>query len=320
MTRYLVQRLLQTLLVLQLLTVLSYYLLTCMPGDPIDQMIAANPRITAADVARLRELHGLDQPFWRRYWHWYRDLVRLELGYSRTYHVPVAQLLGPCLVNTLVLAGAAFVLAVLLAVPLGVWAAVRRNTAVDYGVNLLAFVGISLPSFFLGMILILVFAVWLGWLPAGGTADAGTTGLAALVSRGRHLILPAAALTALEAAVLVRYTRGAMLDTLRQDYIRTARAKGLSAPVVLFRHALRNALIPVVTVLALHLGTLFSGAVILETVFAYHGVGKLVYDAILANDHHVAMVAFLVTMTMVLVMNLAADLLYACLDPRIRYG
>ncbi len=319
MRNYAIRRTIETFVVIQLLLLLSYFMLTRMPGDPIDQMITANPKITTEDIARLKQLHGLDQPFYRRYAGWYWNLITLKLGYSRKYKVPVKQLMGPCLLNTFILSASAFLLAAGAAIPIGVWAAIRRKGVVDYSANALAFLGISIPSFFLGILLIIIFAVWLQWLPAGGTEDPGVTGWARVWSRLEHLVLPVFALAAMQAAILVRYTRSSMLEVLKQDYIRTARAKGLGRFQVIVKHGLRNALLPVITVLALHIGTLFSGAVITETVFAYQGVGKLVYDSIIANDFNVAMMAFTITISMVLVMNLAADLLYGVLDPRISH-
>lgn len=310
------------LIMVLVLSLASFALMDLMPGDPLDQMIASNPRITSADIARLKAIYGEDKPVLSRYARWLGRAVQGDLGYSRTYRVPVPQLLGGRLVNTFVLSLSALVLALAVAVPLGVWAALRAGSKLDYTLNFLAFAGISTPAFFLGILLIIVFAVQLPWLPASGAASVGgdsATTLALLLDRLRHLILPACTLAALQSAIFVRYTRAAMLEVMHMDYIRTARAKGLSPAAVVFRHGLRNALIPVLTVVALHAGTLFSGAVITETVFAYQGMGKLVYDSVMANDYNVAMVAFMITVVMVLTMNLGADLLYAKLDPRITY-
>lgn len=321
MPSYLMRRFLQVVVVAAALSFVTFALLNLMPGDPVDQLLAANPRMTAADAARLRALY-VDAPLPVRYWRWVARTAHGDLGQSRTYHVPVTQLLGPRLANTLVLAGAALALAVLIAVPLGVWAALRHGRWVDYALNALAFVGISTPSFVLGLLLIFFFAVRLHWLPAGGTSSAGEVplhGLAWLLDRLRYLALPLATLTVMESAELLRYTRAAMLDVLGQDYLRTARAKGLGPWAVVVRHGLRNALIPVVTVLGMNLAKVFSGAVVVEYLFAYQGVGRLVYDAVLANDYNLAMAAFMLTIVAVLVLNLVVDVLYAVLDPRITY-
>jgi peptide/nickel transport system permease protein len=184
-----------------------------------------------------------------------------------------------------------------------------------------AFIGISMPSFLLGLLLIILFAVQLGWLPAGGTETIGLdqSGLSYFLDRGRYLILPILSLSIQQIGSFVRYARGSMVDVMRLDFIRTARAKGLSRHVVIWKHAFRNALIPMITVVALSLSTVFSGALLTETVFAYQGVGKLVYDSIMGNDFNVAMVSFIISVSMVLVMNLVADILYGFVDPRITY-
>jgi peptide/nickel transport system permease protein len=316
MLRYLARRLLESLLVLLLMSFVIYVLLGLMPGDPIDLMASGNPDITAADVARLKALYGLDQPLLERYWHWLTDAVRGELGYSRLHGRPVVEVLLPRLGNTCLLMGLSFLLALVIALPAGILAALRPRTLLDYGLNLLAFAGISLPSFWLALLLILLFSVQLGWLPAGGVQTVGTEGLG---DRLAHLVLPVLTLTVLTAGSLLRFTRSAMLETLRHDYIRTARAKGLGPLGVVLGHALRNAMIPVVTVLALSFGALFSGALIVETMFAYLGMGKLIYDSIIGNDFNVALVGLLFATLLTLLSNLGADVVYAWLDPRISY-
>lgn len=321
MRAYLFRRLIQTGIVIFVLSFVSFYLMNLMPGDPVDIMISSNPKITSADIQRLKGIYGLDKPIHSRYWHWLTDTFSGDLGYSRTYRVPVADLLGPRLLNTLVLSLASLFLALLIGVPLGILAALKKGSFFDYLVNLVAFAGISIPSFFLGILLIIVFAIGLVWLPAGGTETVGAnlTGMSWFLDRLRHLILPALSLTALHLGSYVRYTRSAMIETMHNDYIRTAKAKGLPFKRIVFIHAFKNALIPLVTVVALSFSFLFSGALITETLFSYQGAGKLVYDSIMANDFNVAMVSFVITVSMVLLMNLLADLLYAWLDPQISY-
>jgi peptide/nickel transport system permease protein len=321
-TGFVLRRLLQTVVVIVLLSFFCYFLMTLMPGDPIDEMVASNPYMTAEDAQRLRELHGLDQPVYKRYWNWVTMIASGDLGYSRTYRVPVSEILGRSLLNTSLLAGSALVLSLLVAVPLGVWAALRKGTKVDYFVNLFAFAGISVPSFWIAIVLILVFAVYLPLFPAGGTAsiDFGMTPMESVVDRARHLVLPVLSLSFLSIGTFVRYTRAAMIEAMSNDYIRTARAKGLSWDRVLIVHGFRNALIPLITIVALSFSTLFSGAIITETVFAYDGVGRLVYLSIQRNDFNVAMVAFMISVSWVLLMNFAADLLYGVADPRITYS
>ncbi len=322
MMAYIMRRLVQTAVVIVLLSYFCYLLMTLMPGDPVDEMIMANPEITSADIERLRALHGLDQPVWVRYWNWVSTVASGDLGYSRTYRVPVTEILGPALINTFILAGAALLVALIVAIPLGVWAALRQNSRVDYLVNLVAFAGISVPSFWIAIVLILVFAVYIPIFPAGGTGSIALdmTPWEVFTDRLKYLVLPVLSLSFLSIGTYVRYTRAAMLEAMSNDYIRTARAKGLSWPRVYLVHGFRNALIPLITITALSFSTLFSGAIITETVFAYRGVGQLVFESIQGNDFNVAMVAFMISVSMVLVMNLIADLLYGVADPRISYS
>jgi peptide/nickel transport system permease protein len=315
--RYLIHRLVEAALVLLLMSFVIYGLIGLMPGDPIDLMASGNPNITTADVARLKALYGLDQPLLERYGHWLGSALRGEFGYSRAYARPVLEVLPPRLANTCLLMGLSFVLALMIALPAGIVAALRPRSWLDYGLNLLAFAGISVPSFWLALLLLLLFSVELGWLPPSGVQ---TVGVDSLGDRLAHLVLPVLTLTVLTAGSVLRFTRSAMLETLRQDYIRTARAKGLGPLGVVLGHALRNAMIPVVTVLALHFGALFSGALIVETMFAYLGMGKLIYDAILGNDFNLALVGLLFATLLTLASNLGADLIYAWLDPRISYA
>jgi peptide/nickel transport system permease protein len=279
-------------------------------------MIASNPHLTATDAARLKALYGLDRPLIERYWAWAQAVLSGDFGYSRLYVKPALAVLLPRLGNTALLMGASFVLALGLALPLGIAAARRPGAWLDRAVNLVAFAFISVPSFWLALLLILVFAVALGLLPAGGIATVGDGGP---LDRIEHLVLPVATLALVNMGGHLRYMRAAMIETMRQDYIRTARAKGAGELRVLLGHALRNALIPVITVVALSFGSLFSGALITETMFAYPGMGKLIYDAVMGNDFNLALAGLLLATAMTLVANLAADIAYAVADPRISY-
>ena len=317
MTRFVQGRLLQSLIVLAVMSFVIYWLIGLMPGDPVDLMISADPKLTSDDIARLRALYGLDRPILERYLHWAAGIVTGDLGYSRLYATPVLDALAPALGHTLLLLGSSFALALAIALPAGIWAAVKRGGAADYALNLWAFAGISLPSFWLALVLITVFSVWLGILPAGGVPEIAGGGLWQGV---RYLILPIATLTLVTIGDYIRYMRAEMIQTLRADYVRTARAKGASGARTVLVHALRNALIPVVTVLALDFGFLFSGALTTEIVFSYPGMGKLIFDAIMGNDFNLALVALLFATALTLIGNLLADLLYGWLDPRITYG
>ena len=314
MLRYLTHRVLEAALVLLGMSLVIYLLLGLMPGDPIDLLASGDPNITSEDVARLKAVYGLDRPLLERYGHWLAGALGGDFGYSRMHARPVLEVLLPRLGNTCLLMGVSFLLALVLALPAGILAAMRPRSPLDYGLNLFAFAGISMPSFWLALLLILLFSVQLGWLPAGGVTSVGADSLQA---RLIHLVLPVLTLTVLTVGSVLRFTRSAMIETLRQDYVRTAYAKGLGPGGVVLRHALRNAMIPVVTVVALHFGALFSGALIVETMFAYLGMGKLIYDSIIGNDFNVALVGLLFATLLTLLSNLGADVVYAWLDPRI---
>ncbi|MBT3984322.1 MAG: ABC transporter permease [Bacteriovoracaceae bacterium] len=322
MGNYITRRLFQMVLVLILLSFVCYGLMSLMPGDPLDIMISSNPKITSEDIVRLKAVYGLDQPMYMRYWAWLTDILSGDFGYSRTYKVPTTTILVPRLFNTFVLTMTALILSLMISIPIGIISALKKGSKFDYFTNLLAFAGISIPSFFLAIILIIIFAVWLEWFPAGGTesvGEASLTGMAYAKDRIHYLVLPVVSLMVLQIGTFVRYTRSAMMEVLGQDYIRTARAKGIKQNKIVYLHALKNALIPLITVISISFSFIFSGAIITETIFAYQGVGRLVYDSIMGNDYNVAMIAFIISIAMVLIMNLVADILYAVVDPRISY-
>ena len=322
MANYIARRIIQIGVMLFFLSFVCYALLGLMPGDPVDILISSDPNITTADIERLKRIYGLDQPIYKRYFHWLGDILSGNLGYSRTYKVPTAQIIGPRLLNTFVLAASSFFLSILIAIPLGMIAAFKKGSKFDYYLNLLAFTGISTPSFFLGIVLIILFSVNLQWLPAGGTYTIEVEGqsfFAMLMDRIKYLILPTLSLMFLQLGIFVRYTRSAIIEVMGKDYIKTAKAKGLKPKTVIVMHALRNALIPIVTICSLSFGTVFSGAIITETIFAYQGVGKLLFDSMMGNDYNVAMIALIISTAMVLTMSFVADVLYAVVDPRISY-
>jgi peptide/nickel transport system permease protein len=317
MTRYVAARLGESLALLLAMSFAIYLLIGLMPGDPADMLIAADPRVTSADVARIKALYGLDQPLYARYFAWLQSALGGDFGNSRLHLRPVLEVMGPFLLNSLLLMGASFILSVAIALPAGVYAAVNPRSKVDHAINMLCFAGISLPVFWLALMMMMVFSVSLGLLPAGGVATPGDGGLS---DRLLHLVLPVATLTLSSIGHYTRFVRAAMIETLRQDYIRTARAKGASPARVVWGHALRNALIPVVTILALSFGSLFSGALVTETMFAYPGMGKMIYDAIMGNDYNLALIGLLFATLVTLLGNLAADVSYVWLDPRISYA
>jgi peptide/nickel transport system permease protein len=316
MIRYTAIRLVEILAMLLLMSFVVYALIGLMPGDPIDLMRSADPRMSAADAARLKALYGLDQPLLWRYAAWAREALAGDLGYSRLFAAPVWATLLPRLGNSLLLMVPSFGLAFAVALGLGTAAARRPWSRLDAAVNFFCFAGISLPTFWLALILILVFAAGLGWLPASGIATAGSGDIA---DRLRHLVLPVATLSVVSAASYTRYVRAAMREALGQDHIRTARAKGASEARVVVHHALRAALVPVTTILALSFGGLVSGALVTETMFGYPGMGKLIFDAVMGNDYNLALAALLLAASVTMIANLAADLAYAWLDPRVSY-
>lgn len=322
MTSYILRRIIQTLAVVVILSYVCFNLMTLMPGDPVELMISANPKITPEDVARLREFYGLDQPSYKRYMNWVNDIRHGELGYSRTYRIPVTEMLMPALKATATLSLLSLGLSLLIAIPIGIMCALKPNSKLDYFVNLFNFAGISMPSFFLGIILIIIFAVWLGLLPAGGYQTTGMvyeSWLQEMLDKGKYLILPVVSLSVQSIGYFARFARSAMMEAMRNDFIRTARAKGLSEKVVIWRHGFRNALIPLITVIAISFSAVFSGALITESLFAYPGIGRMLFTSIIGNDFNVAMISFIISIVMVLVMSLIADLLYGVADPRITY-
>lgn len=314
MTVYLFKRLIQGICVLLAMSFICYVLIGLMPGDPIDIMLAANPEATAEDAARLRAIYGLDQPLVSRYGHWLMGALSGDFGYSRLFSQPVFDLIWPRLFNTFILMLSALCLALLIALPAGTWAAYKKDSAADRFINLICFAGISVPSFWLALLMISFFAVTLMWLPAGGFALDD----ASFWVRLKFIALPVLTLAVTSIAGYTRYLRASLIESFQADHIRTARAKGCNERQVILRHALRPALAPVVTVLSLDFGTLFGGALIVETVFARPGMGKLIYDAILGNDYNLAILSLLIVTIMILIGNLLADLSYGWLDPRIK--
>lgn len=316
MSQLLFSRILQALVVLFTMSFVVYILMGLMPGDPIDLMLSADPNMTAQDAARLKAMYSLDKPIFERWLNWLTNALSGNFGYSRLYANPVIEVLGPALLSTLQLMSVSFLFSMLIALPAGIFAAIKPYSMRDYAINFCAFTGISIPSFWLALMLIILFSVILGVFPASGTGSLSDGGFWA---EAKYLVLPVMTLTIANVGGHTRFMRGAMLEVLRQDYIRTARAKGAGTRRIVLRHAMRNAMIPVVTVLALEFGALFSGALITETIFARPGMGKLIYDAILGNDFNLALIALLLATFVTLAANLIADLTYAWLDPRIAY-
>lgn len=296
-----------------LVSVLVFGLQQLMPGDPA-LVLAGEERGDPKVLAQIRSELWLDRSLPEQYVHWAGNVLQGNLGYSWRTRQPVAQLIAQKLPVTAQLGLMAFVIALVIGIPAGVVAAVKRNTAWDYAANAIGLAGLSMPNFWLGIMLILLISVDLGWLPPSGYVPLADDPLQSLATT----VMPAFVLGNAIAAVLMRHTRSAMLTALQQDYVRTARAKGLSRARVILRHALRNALIPVVTLGALELGTLLSGAVLTEQVFSIPGFGKMVVDAVFNRDYPVVQGVVLVTALLFILLNLMADILYVLINPRLR--
>ena len=317
MFRFAVIRLTESLVVLLLISFAVYGLIGLMPGDPIDIMVQSDPKLTPADAERLKALYGLDRPIVERYGNWLAAVLQGDLGYSRTTMRPVLEELWPRLWNSLILLGASEFLAIAIAIPIGVYAAMRPYSVFDYLVNLACFAGISVPAFWLALMMMILFSITLGWLPAGGmgpvTADAGWW------DSLPYMVLPVLTLTIVSIGSFTRFMRASMLETLRQDFIRTARAKGLSGGRVVWGHALQSAIMPLITILGLSFGAVFSGALITEIMFAWAGIGRMTYDSIMASDYNLALAGLLFATAMTLLGNLLADIAYVWLDPRVTF-
>ena len=318
---YVVRRLLQAVPLLLVISALIFTLLYLMPGDPLYRMLEGIPNLRAQDYERLRRLYGFDDPVYLQYGKWLWQLIQLNPGYSREYGQPVFDIIWPALKNTLVLTVAAVVIGKVIAVVLGIFSAVRQYSLGDYILTATTFIAYSVPAFWLGLMLIIAFSVKLGWLPTSGIVNSELTpgSWEATVDWLKHLILPVAVLAISEIIQVQRFMRSSLLEVLRQDYLTTARAKGLSEQAVIGRHALKNALIPVVTIVAVTMPRVVGGSTVIETVFAYPGMGRLLYTSIMGNDYVVAMTVVMIIAVTVVFFNLLADVLYGWLDPRIRY-
>lgn len=312
MRGHLGKRLAQVIPTLLLVSILVFGLQQLMPGDPA--LVLAGEERDPAVLAQIRTELWLDRPIPIQYFHWIGGVVRGDLGFSWRIRQPVLQLVAEKLPVTLQLGTMAFVIALAIGIPMGVLSAVKRNTKWDYIANAIGLAGLSTPNFWLGIMLILLVSVKLGWLPPSGYVSLTEDWRQSLATT----IMPAFVLGNAIAAVLMRHTRSAMLTALDQDYVRTARAKGLTEWVVIVHHALRNALVPVITLGALELGTLLSGAVLTEQVFSIPGFGKLIVDAVFNRDYPVVQGVVLVTATIYVLLNLLADVLYVIINPRMR--
>jgi peptide/nickel transport system permease protein len=318
MSQYLIRRLLIAIPVLAGISLVLFTILALAPGDPFEEL-ATNPNVPPEVRMNLRAQYGLDDPIHVRYVRWFGSMMRGEWGFSFVSRVNVNELILQRLPTSLWVLGAAQLLGIMIALPIGTLSAIRPYSIFDQIATTLAFIGFSLPTFFTGLLFILIFSIHFDWLPFIYRADLSSTGFAWVLEQLRQSIMPIAVLGLFQGASLTRFTRSAVLDVVRLDYINTARAKGLPEWITIVKHAVRNALIPVVTLVAIQIPTIFTGAVITEQIFRVPGIGSLLISSILANDTPVIMGITFVFSVLVVVFNLVADLLYGLLDPRISY-
>ena len=315
MAQYLIRRVIHAVFIIWGCATLVFFLLRLIPGDPVIQMLGPEYTPEAADALERRL--GLDEPVYVQYGKWFGNVLTGDLGHSIATGETVTGAIQTGLPKTLSIALVSFLIAVLIALPAGIIAALKRNSAIDYAASVVAFVGVSMPSFWLGIVLILIFAVRLNWLPAIGYAEIGEEGVWAWF---QHLLLPSVAIGVGYAAILMRFVRSGLLEVLGSDYVRTARAKGLAERPVMVRHALRNALIPVVTIMGIQLALLLSGAVVIEIVFSIRGIGRILVGAIFDKDYPMVQGVILLVAVIFVLANLVVDVVYTFLDPRIQYG
>ena len=318
MRTYIVRRLLTAIPVLAGISLILFTILALAPGDPFEEL-ATNPNVPAEVRMNLRAHYGLDDPVHIRYVRWLTSMLRGEWGFSFVSRINVDTLILQRLPTTLVVLGSAQLLGLLIALPVGIYSAVRPYSIFDQLATTLAFIGFSLPTFFTGLLFILLFSIYLDWLPFIYRADIDATGVRWLWEHVRQAIMPVAVLGLFQGASLTRFTRSSVLEVIRLEYVNTARAKGLSERRTVTKHVVRNALIPVVTLVALQIPAIFTGAVITEQIFRVPGIGSLLITSILSNDTPVVMAITFVFSCLVVIFNLVADLVYGWLDPRISY-
>ena len=318
MSQYVLRRLLIAIPSLLGISLVLFVVLALAPGDPFSEL-ATNPNVPPEVAAALRAKFGLDDPIYLRYLHWLSAMAHGDWGFSFVSRMNVDALILQRLPATLYVIGSAQILALLIAIPVGVYAATKPYSLFDQIANVLAFVGFSLPTFFTGILFILIFSVTLDWLPFVYSSDIKATGIRWVLEMIRQAIMPVAVLGLFQAASMTRFVRSAMLDVIRLDYVTTARAKGLGQAKVIVKHVMRNAMIPVVTLIALQMPAVFGGAIVTEQIFRIPGIGSLLISSILSNDTPVVMAVTFVFSCLVVLCNLIADVIYGWLDPRISF-
>jgi peptide/nickel transport system permease protein len=316
MTKYIIKRVIQAIPLLLIITIITFAIINFAPGDPVRMFI--NPESEAdVDLDSIRAQYGLDKPIHIRYFVWLGNILKGDFGISYYYKKPVMDLIMEYLPNTVLLSFTSLLLAIIIAIPAGVWSAVKKNSNVDYFFSTFSLIGVSIPNFWYGIMLIVFFGLTLGWLPTSGMRS--NMDEFDLMDRIKHLILPTIVLATSSMASKLRFMRSSMLESIGQDYVKTARSKGLSEGKVLFKHAFRNALLPIITMLGFWIPSLVSGSAITETIFAWPGIGRLLINANFTRDYPIIMAELVITSTMVIIGSLVADILYAIVDPRIKY-
>jgi len=320
MIKFIAKRLLHLIPVVIIISILLFGLLQLMPGDPVTAYVGMDAKLTPEQKERLAANLGLDQPVYVQYFKWIGRMVQGDFGESLQYKKPVEDVVGGFIWNSFILNVVVFFAAFLIAIPVGIRAAVKRYGPFDNFWSVFSLLGISMPTFFFGYILIFVFGVKLKILPMNGMVTAGRvdTGLARFLDVANHIILPATVLTISSLASLIRYVRNSMIEVINQDYIRTARAKGLAERVVVYKHAFRNALIPIVTLIGLYIPGLFGGAVILERILIWPGIGNVLYKSLMMQDTSMILTVNMFFALLMLLGNLIADVSYALVDPRVK--
>jgi peptide/nickel transport system permease protein len=318
MFRYLLKRLLTSIPTLIAISMVIFTILALAPGDPMGEF-ATNPAITAEVRENIRRSLGLDQPIYIRYVKWAYGFMRGDLGYSFNSRSPVWDLILQRLPTTLWVVGTAYILGILIAFPLGIISALKRYSWIDQIITTVSFLGFSLPTFFTGIIFIIIFSVQLKWFPFIYNSSLKVTDFNSLIEQIKQSVLPISVLTLYQSAVLMRFIRSSVLEELNQEYVKTAYAKGLNQITVLIKHILRNSLIPIVTLIALDIPAIFTGALITEQIFRVPGIGALLIDSIYRNDTPVIMAITFIYAILIVIFNLIADLTYGFLDPRVRY-
>lgn len=320
MLKYILRRLLQMIPVILVISMLLFCLVKAMPGDPIQAYLGVNSKVSDEIKENLRQKLGLDKPLPVQYFMWLKRMLAGDFGESIQYKRPVSEVAGDFLWNTFLLNIVVFILSFGIAIPVGIICAVKQYSKTDSFWTVFSLIGISMPSFFFGLLLIFTLAVNIKIFPISGMITPGVdyTGLAYILDVAKHMVLPAVVLTISSLASLVRYVRNSMLEVIKQDYIRTARSKGLAEKVVIYKHAFRNALIPIVTLLGIYIPFLFTGSVITEQVFVWPGIGRVLYESVIMRDYNIVMTLNMFFAILMLMGNLLQDIGYAIVDPRVK--